>query len=125
MLKIVNIVAWRGATHEDCMILRMESGAIEIAFPFHEDMSNIFLHMTDALTLRNALDELTAVKLLREPKSDENWNEEMAPTNIHYIDKVNIDRVYNEYSLKTLYDIGARHAIERIKRILKLEDTSQ
>lgn len=52
---------------QDCIILRKageDSRRIEMAFPFLEDTPNIQISIVDAMMLRNALDDLVAVKML-------------------------------------------------------------
>lgn len=57
---------------EDCIVLRSLNGyqLIEVAFPFHEDTPNFRLTISQALDLRDALNELTKVRFLETPKED-------------------------------------------------------
>lgn len=55
----------------DCIVLRMfdkDSTHIDIAFPFHEDTPNFHLTISEAIELRNAIDQLIDIKLLEKPK---------------------------------------------------------
>ncbi|GLC89364.1 hypothetical protein [Lysinibacillus piscis] len=58
---------------EDCIILRYTEGNynhIEIAFPFHEDTQNFRLSISDAMSLKNAIDELINIKFLENPRGN-------------------------------------------------------
>lgn len=54
----------------DCMILRMNKsydgklGVIEMSFPFHEDTPNFILTLSEAMDLRNAIDEAYGIMLV-------------------------------------------------------------
>ncbi|WP_313430877.1 hypothetical protein [Siminovitchia terrae] len=55
----------------DCMVLRKfekDSTRIDIAFPFHEDTPNFNLTISEALDLRNAIDQLIDIKMLERPR---------------------------------------------------------
>lgn len=57
----------------DCVVLRMfekDSTTIDLAFPFHEDTPNFRLSISEALDLRNAIDQLIDVKLLEKPRGN-------------------------------------------------------
>lgn len=57
----------------DCAVVRMldkDSQHIEIAFPFHEDTPNFILTIPEALDLRNAIDQLIDIKLLKKPREE-------------------------------------------------------
>jgi|GEM_PF-5604782 len=72
MIKVVMIEhsSWlpvRTGEANDCIVLRRisnDSNTIEMAFPFQPDASVIQLSIVDAIILRNALDDLTSVKML-------------------------------------------------------------
>lgn len=52
---------------QECIVLRRQdrdSNIIDMAFPFLEDTPNIQLSFADALTLRNAIDDLVSIKLI-------------------------------------------------------------
>lgn len=58
----------------DCIVVRMldkDSQHIELAFPFHEDTPNFILTISDAMDLRNAIDQLIDIKLLEKPRKVE------------------------------------------------------
>ena len=58
---------------EDCMVLRLSGQfehLVEIAFPFHEDTPNFRLSIPQALSLRNAIDDLIKVNFIEVPKED-------------------------------------------------------
>jgi hypothetical protein len=67
---------------EGCIVLRLnprpyeEKATLNIAFPFHEDMPNIHLEPFEALSLRNAIDELFAIKALPMPVIEENGDKD-------------------------------------------------
>lgn len=54
----------------DCMVLRHNrafdgsSGSIELSFPFHEDTPNFHLSLSEAMDLRNAIDEAYGMMLI-------------------------------------------------------------
>lgn len=51
----------------ECIVLRRfsrDSNTVEMAFPFQPDTPVIQLSIVDALMLRNAIDDLVAVKLI-------------------------------------------------------------
>lgn len=50
--------------HPDCIVLRRLEGAVEIAFPFHEDTPNFILGIGEALDLQHVLQDLINVKLI-------------------------------------------------------------
>lgn len=50
--------------NEDCVVLKRIENGIVMSFPFHEDTPNFYLSVADALTIRNAIDELLQTKLL-------------------------------------------------------------
>ena len=57
----------------DCMVLRMcdkDSTHITLAFPFHEDAPNFSLTISEALDLRNAIDQLIDIKMLVKPREE-------------------------------------------------------
>lgn len=57
----------------DCIALRMfdkDSTFIDLAFPFHEDTQNFRLTVSEALNLRNAIDELIDIKMLEKPRGN-------------------------------------------------------
>jgi hypothetical protein len=71
----VKVVTVRGyflsEEKNDCMVLRMVnrgSTEIDIAFPFHEDTPNFKLSISEALDLRNAIDQLIDIKMLEKPQ---------------------------------------------------------
>jgi len=58
---------------EDCIALRMfdrDSSLIEVSFPFHEDTPNFFLSISEALDLKNAIDQLIDLKMLEKPREE-------------------------------------------------------
>ncbi len=59
---------------EHCFVLRSSDfrgyKSIEISFPFLEDTPNIALSASEAMSLRNAIDELLAIKLLEKTRSE-------------------------------------------------------
>lgn len=57
----------------DCVALRMfgkDSDSIEVSFPFHEDTPNFRLSISEALNLKNAIDQLIDIKMLEKPKEE-------------------------------------------------------
>jgi hypothetical protein len=55
----------------DCIAIRMfgkDAQSIEVSFPFHEDTPNFSLSISEALNLRNAINQLIDIKLLEKPK---------------------------------------------------------
>lgn len=57
----------------DCIALRMfdkDSMHIELAFPFHEDTPNFNLSISEAMDLKNAIDQLLDIKLLEKPRGN-------------------------------------------------------
>ncbi|MDP4164641.1 MAG: hypothetical protein Q8898_16215 [Bacillota bacterium] len=57
----------------DCIALRMygkDADSIEISFPFHEDTPNFMLSISEALNLKNAIDQLIDLKMLEIPKGE-------------------------------------------------------
>ncbi|GGN64533.1 hypothetical protein [Oceanobacillus indicireducens] len=60
-------------SQNDCAVVRLldkNSQHIEIAFPFHEDTPNFILTISEALDLRNAIDELIDIKLIEKQKEE-------------------------------------------------------
>lgn len=58
----------------NCIALRMydrDSTHIEMSFPFHEDTPNMTLSISEALDLKNAIDQLIDIKLLEKPKEEQ------------------------------------------------------
>jgi hypothetical protein len=57
----------------DCIALRMfgkDANQIEMSFPFHEDTPNFKLSISEALDLKNAIDQLIDLKLLEKSKEE-------------------------------------------------------
>lgn len=57
--------------NSDCIVLRKferDSDRLELAFPFHEDTPNFNLTISEALDLRNAIDQLIDIKMLERPR---------------------------------------------------------
>ncbi len=57
--------------NDDCVVLRMSDKNalnIEVSFPFHEDTPNFRLSISEALDLRNAIDNLIDLKMLEKPR---------------------------------------------------------
>lgn len=57
----------------DCIVLRMfdkDSIYVDMAFPFHEDTPNFKLTISEAMDLKNAIDQLINIKLIEKPKGD-------------------------------------------------------
>lgn len=51
----------------DVIVLRMfdkDSAFVDLAFPFHEDTPNFKLTITEAMDLKNAIDQLIDIKLI-------------------------------------------------------------
>ncbi len=71
-IKTVQIDAATFVPTDDCIVLRSLNGYpfIEMAFPFHEDTPNFRLTISQALHLRDALNELTKVRFLEVTKED-------------------------------------------------------
>ena len=58
--------------NNDCIVLRIWEPSpqhIELSFPFHEDTPNFNLTISEALHLRNAINQLIDIKLI-ESKED-------------------------------------------------------
>lgn len=59
------------AEKSDCVVLKMADKnalCIEVAFPFHEDTPNFRLSISEALDLRNAIDNLIDLKMFEKPR---------------------------------------------------------
>lgn len=59
--------------NNDCIALRMfgkDAQQIEMSFPFHEDTPNFKLQISEALDLRNAIDQLIDLKMLERPREE-------------------------------------------------------
>lgn len=70
-IKTVQIDGASFISSKDCVVLRSvgnNSVFIEMAFPFHEDTPNFYLTISEAMDLRNALDELIRVPLIEYKK---------------------------------------------------------
>ena len=55
----------------DCIVLRMfdkDSIHMDIAFPFREDTPNFELTISEAMDLKNAIDQLIDIKLIEKPR---------------------------------------------------------
>ena len=55
----------------DCIVLRMfdkDSVYVDMAFPFHEDTLNFKLTISEAMDLKNAIDQLIDIKLIEQPR---------------------------------------------------------
>ncbi|GIN38488.1 MULTISPECIES: hypothetical protein [Heyndrickxia] len=55
----------------DCIALRMygkDALSIEISFPFHEDTPNFSLSISEAMDLKNAIDQLLDIRMLEKPR---------------------------------------------------------
>lgn len=75
-IKVVPISAgWPSNPYEkdDCIALRMrgkDALTIEMSFPFHEDTSNFRLTISEAMDLKNAIDQLIDIKMLEKPRGN-------------------------------------------------------
>lgn len=59
--------------NSDCIVVRMfdkDSTHIDLAFPFHEDTPNFSLTLSEAMDLKNAIDQLLDIKLLEKPRGN-------------------------------------------------------
>jgi hypothetical protein len=57
----------------ECMALRIygkDANYIEMSFPFHEDTPNFKLTISEALDLKNAIDQLIDLKMLEKPREE-------------------------------------------------------
>ena len=57
----------------DCVVLRIldkDAQHMEIAFPFHEDTQNFMFTVSEAMDLRDAIDQLIDIKLLEKPREE-------------------------------------------------------
>ncbi|MEF3312579.1 hypothetical protein PV433_27185 [Paenibacillus sp. GYB004] len=121
-----NFRGYPSIEQNDCVVLRRPNYPtgmhIEIAFPFHEDTPNFTLTVPEALTIRNAIDDLVAVKMLGEPEPRYCVASDWAPSNINIPDAARIRGLLDDYQLQSDYDAGARQAIQRIIGILKLKE---
>ncbi|MFC3768325.1 hypothetical protein [Paenibacillus sp. GCM10012303] len=109
----------------DCIVLRrreFNETFVDVSFPFHEDTPNFTLTVPEALTLRNAIDDLVAVKMLGEPEPRYCVASDWAPSNINIPDAARIRGLLDDYQLQSDYDAGARQAIQRVIGILKLKE---
>lgn len=128
MIKTVQFNDFRSIP--DCIVLRRSdwaaSALVNIAFPFHVDTPNFTITVPEALTLRNAIDDLVAVKMLGEPEPRMAKAADWAPSNVNIPDTARILGLLDDYDLHRDFDAGARQAIHRVIRILKLkEDTDE
>ncbi|SDD28507.1 hypothetical protein SAMN02799630_02838 [Paenibacillus sp. UNCCL117] len=121
MIRSVEFADFRGhpsIERNDCIVLRrveyVGSLNVNIAFPFHEDTPNFTLTVPEALTLRNAIDDMVAIKMIGEPAP--NYPHRM--TAVSERDITRIDALQEEYPLDSGFDRSARDAIQRVKIIL-------
>lgn len=125
MIKLIEFVQrWRrNADANDCIVLQREadSNYVIMSFPFHEDTPNFSLSISEVLTLRNAIDDLVAVKMLGEPEKHRSI-EEFNPTHISATDKWKLVEIINNYQLYNEFDQGARQALRKVYSILNLEN---
>ncbi|OMF35238.1 hypothetical protein BK133_11035 [Paenibacillus sp. FSL H8-0548] len=124
MIKTVVIGSVEPFRTEDCLILQSDTIGnqlfIRLAFPFH-DFNPKTLNVSEALSIRNAIDELIYVKLLDAPRPMRTAAE-FAPTHVSVNDKVKILGFAENFTLNSSYDLGARDALTYVMKILNLED---
>jgi hypothetical protein len=121
-VKLVTIANGRlfGGATSDAIILRRlnwESGSIEIALPFQEDTPNMFLSMSEALYLRDALDELVGVIPRLEPAKQVLFPE----TFISPSDQSALSGLLDKYPQDTEAHLTARKAIQQAINLLGLK----
>ncbi|OKP97751.1 hypothetical protein [Paenibacillus sp. P46E] len=122
MLKTVQITSYTGR-QDDCIVLRRYSGSygITLAFPFHEDMSNLHLPMPEALALANGISELADVKLLAQPTEPQVIEPVLFPeTFISNADQSRLSGLLDQYSTDSYKDLSARTAIHQVISLLGL-----
>jgi hypothetical protein len=74
-IKVIPFSGWpyNPTDQNDCIALRMhgiDSNSIELSFPFHEDTPNFTLSISEALDLKNAINQLIDLKMLEKPRED-------------------------------------------------------
>lgn len=125
MIKLVKFTQhWkRSVDSEDCVVLQRngDSNHIAISFPFYEDTPNFTMHLSEALSLRNAIDDLVAIKMLGEPEQSYTV-EDFKPTHIAIGDQFKLVELMKQYQLHTDRDQHALRALQRVFRILGIKE---
>ncbi|GIO57962.1 hypothetical protein [Paenibacillus cineris] len=105
----------------DAIVLRRieREQTIKFSLPFHEDTPNIDLTISEALNLRNALDELIGpIKQLEPPKGTQ---QDLFPaTFISIADQSRLSGLLDEYPTDREADRTARKAIRQAMGLLNL-----
>jgi len=128
MIKTILFDGYEGVDN-DCVVLRSFQYAgilrLSISLPFHRDAPLIPLSVSQALNLRNAIDDMVAVKML----SNESQNEIESPiemkSNITDRQRKKIFRQLEDLDY-TDFDQGYHSAIIKVIEILGIqEDTTE
>lgn len=122
MLKTVQITSYTGR-QDDCIVLRRynDSYHMTVAFPFHEDMSNLHLPIPEALALASGIQELADVKLLAQSTDSPVVEPVLFPeTFISNADQSRLSGLLDQYSTDSYKDLAARTAIHQVISLLGL-----
>lgn len=119
MIRTVNFAGWHfQGNGESIMVLRKlnNQAIVEVAFPFLEDTPNIELKITEAMELRNALNDLIGpVLTLPAPAA------ELFPkTQISVADQSAFSGLFDRFPTDFEKDQGARTALRMAADILGL-----
>lgn len=119
MIRTVNFAGWHFQGNGDSiMVLRKlnNQGIVEVAFPFLEDTPNIDLKITEAIDLRNALNDLIGpVLALPTPQA------ELFPkTQISVADQSAFSGLFDRFPTDSEGDRQARRALRLAGDILNL-----
>lgn len=118
MIKTVTFRNWRFycAHDSDAIVLRRVAGEqiIKMAFPFHEDTPNMDFDVSEALDLRNALDDLIGpIKRLEPPT--------VCPESfVSIADQSRLSALLDQYPTNSDVDRTARKAIRQAMEVLRL-----
>ncbi|GIP25512.1 hypothetical protein J23TS9_06420 [Paenibacillus sp. J23TS9] len=128
MIKTVTFQNYRyfsGPSSDAFVIRRIENEqTIRLALPFHEDTPNIDLTISESLNLRNALEELIDLKLLKGPSAAVSVvleTEKLFPeTFVTIADQSRLSALFEKFSGDTRSARRARSALKDAIEILGL-----
>ncbi|MEK5417070.1 hypothetical protein [Paenibacillus sp. FSL L8-0708] len=129
MIQTVKFTSFLTGSQDDIIVLQRYGSdyGIVLALPFHEDTPNIRLTVPESFELRNAIDELLAVKLLENKGSindlniiDNDYEIVEEQTNVSRADQRSLCHLFDQYSRKTPENQAAIQAIRQVLTILGL-----
>ncbi|TKH43428.1 hypothetical protein C1I60_14115 [Paenibacillus terrae] len=123
MIKTVTFRNYRFFTDaDDCIVLRRvdKEPSIKVSLPFHEDTPNLDLTLAEALSLRNAIDELVDLKLLEIRTVVEQPSTPLPTSLISMSDQSALSSLLDKYRSDSDIDRTARKVVFQAMDILGL-----